>query len=273
MSPDFIKFGENIPRNMRRPLIVLLAAVLSLSSCGILTSTSFDTATLASAAGTAMTALTISDEQIAQLSAQSVAYMDSVNTVERGAYDQRLRKLMGKVTSIDGIPINLKVYKTPEVNAFACGDGSIRVYSGLMDVMDDSELMAVIGHEIGHVIHKDTKNAMKKTYMAYAARIALGSTGSVLGQLSTSVLGDIAQSYLNAQYSQKQEFAADENGFRFTIEQGYSPYSMYNSLVKLMKINGEAGSKPSGAMAAFSSHPATEERASRMKAAADAYKK
>ena len=109
--------------------------------------------------------------------------------------------------------------------------------------------------------------------MAYAARIALGSTGSVLGSLSTSVLGDIAQSYLNAQYSQKQEFAADENGFKFSIEQGYSPYSMYNSLVKLMKINGEAGSKPSGAMAAFSSHPATEERAARMKAAAEAYGK
>jgi putative metalloprotease len=199
--------------------------------------------------------------------------MDSVNKVDKGAYDARLRKLMAKVKSVDGVPINLKVYKTNEVNAFACGDGSIRVYSGLMDVMDDSELMAVIGHEIGHVVHKDTKNAMKKTYMAYAARIALGSTGSVLGQLSTSVLGDVAQSYLNAQYSQKQEFAADEHGFQFAIDQGYSPYSMYNSLMKLMKLNGESANKPSGTQTAFSSHPATEERAARMKAAADAYGK
>ena len=261
---------------MKKSFFVLLIAVLSLSSCGILTSTSFDAASLANAAGTAMTALSISDEQIAQLSAQSVAYMDSVNKVDKGAYDARLRKLMGNVRSIGGIPINLKVYKTAEVNAFACGDGTIRVYSGLMDVMNDAELMAVIGHEMGHVLHKDTKNAMKKTYMAYAARLALGSTGSVLGSLSTSILGDIAQSYLNAQHSQKQEFAADEHGFQFAIEQGYSPYSMYNSLVKLMQISQKASQSTtasSGIAQAFSSHPATEERAARMKAAADAYGK
>ena len=255
---------------MKKSFLALLVASCLLSGCGVLASglSNMDPTALATAANTAMTALSISDEQIAQLSAQSVAYMDSVNKV-----DARLRKLMAKVKTVDGMPINLKVYKTNEVNAFACGDGSIRVYSGLMDVMDDAELMAVIGHEIGHVIHKDTKNAMKKTYMAYAARIALGSTGSVLGQLSTSVLGDVAQSYLNAQYSQKQEFAADENGFQFAIDQGYSPYSMYNSLIKLMKLNGEKGNTPSGTQTAFSSHPATQERAARMKAAADAYKK
>ena len=48
---------------------------------------------------------------------------------------------------------------------------------------------------------------------------------------------------------------------------------MYNSLVKLMQLNGEKGNTPSGTQTAFSSHPATEERAARMKAAADAYGK
>ncbi|MBQ3742415.1 MAG: M48 family metalloprotease [Bacteroidales bacterium] len=258
---------------MKKSFFALLVASMLLSGCGILANglSNMDPAALATAANTAMTALSISDDQIAQLSAQSVAYMDSINTVDRGAYDARLRKLMSKIKTVDGMPINLKVYRTKEINAFACGDGSIRVYSGLMDAMDDAELMAVIGHEIGHVVHKDTKNAMKKTYMAYAARIALGSTGSVIGQLSTSVLGDIAQSYLNAQYSQKQEFAADEHGFQFAIDQGYSPYSMYNSLMKLLKLNGESADRPSGTQTAFSSHPATQERAARMKAAAEAY--
>ena len=256
---------------MKRQLLALLAALMMFSSCGIMSSTSLNTGALATAAGTAMTALTISDEQIAQLSAESVAYMDSVNTVEKGNYDKRLRKLLSNVSTINGVPINVKVYKTNEINAFACGDGSIRVYSGLMDVMDDAELMAVIGHEIGHVIHQDTKNAMKKTYLGYAARIALGATGTLIGNLSTSVLGDIAQSYLSAQYSQKQEFAADEAGFEFAIMQGYSPYSMYNSLVKLMKLSNSDGKIPSAVQTAFSSHPATEERATRMKAAAESY--
>ena len=107
---------------MKRFFIALTLSATMLSSCGILSSTSFDAATLASAAGTAMTALTISDEQIAQLSAQSVAYMDSVNTIDKGSYDTRLRKLMKGVTSIDGIPINLKVYRTSELT----GDEIVR---------------------------------------------------------------------------------------------------------------------------------------------------
>ena len=258
---------------MKRQFLAILAATMMLSGCGILSSTSFDTAAMANAAGTAMTALSITDEQIAELSAKSVAQLDSQNKIDQGNYDKRLRKLLSNVSTINGIPINVKVYRTNEVNAFACGDGSIRVYSGLMDVMDDAELIAVIGHEIGHVVNQDTKKAMKKTYLGYAARQALGATGTLIGNLSTSVLGDIAQSYLSAQYSQKQEFAADQAGFEFAISQGYSPYSMYNSLVKLMKLSNSEGQIPSAAQTAFSSHPATQDRAARMKTAAEAYGK
>ena len=255
-----------------KKLIITAFAAVSLCSCSVLTGINWNPNGLASAAGKAMTAASISDEMVVELSAQTIAQLDAQNTIDNGSYKRRLERVMAGVTDIDGMPINMKVYKTDEVNAFACGDGSIRVYSGLMDVMDDAELMAVIGHEIGHVVNKDTKTAMKKTYMAYAARMALGSTGTLIGNLSTSVLGDIAQSYLNAQYSQKQEFAADEAGFAFSITQGYSPYSMYNSLVKLMQLNsGKSTSRSSGVQQAFSSHPATEERAARMKAAAEAY--
>ncbi len=35
-----------------------------------------------------------------------------------------------------------------DVNAFAMANGCIRVYSGLMDMMTDNEVEAVIGHEI-----------------------------------------------------------------------------------------------------------------------------
>ncbi|VEB54342.1 Putative metalloprotease yggG [Salmonella enterica subsp. enterica] len=43
--------------------------------------------------------------------------------------------------------MNYKVYETKDVNAFAmANDGCIRVYSGLMDMMTDNEVEAVIGH-------------------------------------------------------------------------------------------------------------------------------
>ena len=53
-------------------------------------------------------------------------------------------------SDVDGIPLNFKVYDVIDVNAFACPDGSVRVFSSLMDIMDDDELLGVIGHEIGH---------------------------------------------------------------------------------------------------------------------------
>ena len=88
---------------MKKSFFALLVASMLLSGCGILANglSNMDPAALATAANTAMTALSISDEQIAQLSAQSVAYMDSINTVDRGAYDARLRKLMAKVKTVD----------------------------------------------------------------------------------------------------------------------------------------------------------------------------
>jgi Zn-dependent protease with chaperone function len=33
-------------------------------------------------------------------------------------------------------------------------DGSIRIYSGLMEMMDDEKLLFVLGHEMGQVVEK-----------------------------------------------------------------------------------------------------------------------
>lgn len=249
---------------------IILAAGIALSAtgCGLIANVNWDSEQLAAAATNVMTAASITDDQIVELSKQAIKQYDSENIIDSGVYYQRLKKLLGKTTEIEGIPINFKVYKLNEVNAFACGDGSIRVYSGLMDIMDDGELMAIIGHEMGHVVHKDTKNAMKKAYMTAAARDVVNAAGT-LGTLSKTTLGDIAESYVGSQYSQKQEFAADEYGFNFSTEKGFNPYSMATGLEKLVKLAGS--SKSSLVQKMFSSHPDSAERASIMREKADTY--
>lgn len=249
--------------------IALTGTLFATSGCGILGSINWDAEQLAAAANSAMTAASITDEQIVELSKQAVKQYDSENTVDSGVYHNRLKKLMNGVT-VDGLPLNFKVYRKNEVNAFACGDGSIRVYSGLMDIMDDGELMAIIGHEIGHVVHKDTKNAMKKAYMTAAARDVVNAAGAV-GSISKTVLGDVAESYLGSQFSQKQEFAADEYGFEFSTKHGFNKYSMATSLEKLVKLAGS--SKASLVQKMFSSHPDSETRAARCREMADNYGK
>lgn len=249
-------------------LTILLAGAV-LTACS-----SVNSARLATAGAYALTGLTISDAQVMQLSAEAVRAMDLTGNVAPAgnAYAQRLARLTSGIKEVDGIPLNFKVYLTRDINAFATGDGSVRVYSGLMDVMDDSELMAIVGHEIGHVAHSDSKNNMRTIYLAYAAKEALASTGNVAASLSDSQLGELGVSLAQAQYSQKQEFAADEYGMNFSIRQGYSPYSMYNALSKLSSASG--GTSGGGKLLyLFSSHPDTAERIKRMKEKADNYRK
>lgn len=150
-------------------------------------------------------AVTLSDADIAALSREAVEWMDNNNPVspDTSAYSQRLKRLTENV-KVDGLELNFKVYEVADVNAFACGDGSVRVFSSLMDLMDDRQLMGVIGHEIGHVVHADTKDAMKNAYMASAARNAAGSAGGTLAKLTDSQLGDLVQAFSNAQFSQNR---------------------------------------------------------------------
>lgn len=217
-------------------------------------------------------AVTLSDADIAQLSRESVEWMDAHNPVvdETNAYGARLKRLTEGITDADGLPLNFKVYDVIDINAFACGDGSIRVFSSLMDLMTDDELMAIIGHEIGHVVHADVKHAMKNAYMASAARNAAGAAeGSTLAKLSDSQLGEVVSAFTDAQFSQKQEYAADEYGYEFAVKHGFSPYAMADALNKLVELS--KSDKASFVQKMFSSHPDSEKRAARIKGKADAY--
>ena len=241
---------------------------MSLCSCSILSGISWNSDGLASAAGKAITAASISDDMVAQLCQQSVAQLDAQATIDHGEYSKRLAKVMEGFTDIDGLPVNMKVYITNDINAFASGDGSIRVYSGLMDVMDDDELTAIIGHEIGHVRNQDTKNSIKAAYLASAARDVVASAGNY-GAIAAYLLGDIGEALVSAQYSQKCEYKADAHGCDFAISRGCSPYSMYNALQKLLSLSGSSSNSIIAHM--FADHPKTELRAEKMKARAESY--
>lgn len=217
-------------------------------------------------------AVTLSDADIITLCRESVEWMDANNPVldETTEYGERLARLTENLKEVNGLPLNFKVYHVIDINAFACGDGSIRVFSSLMDLMDDDELMAIIGHEIGHIANTDVKDAIKNAYMTSAAINAAGAASETVSALSETQLGEITKSFMGAQFSQKQEYAADEYGFKTCVENGYSPYGMANSLQKLVSLS--QGAEASKIQKMFSSHPDSEKRSKRMKEKADNYK-
>lgn len=86
---------------------------------------------------------------------------------------------------------------TSDVNAWAMANGCVRVYSGLMDMMNDNEIEGVLGHELGHVALGHSLAEMKASYAIVAARDAISATSGVASQLC-SQLGDIAEGAINA---------------------------------------------------------------------------
>ena len=66
-------------------------------------------------------------------------WMDTHNPLTKPdtEYGKRLEKLTGHIKEVDGLKVNFGVYEVIDVNAFACGDGSVRICAGLMDIMTD----------------------------------------------------------------------------------------------------------------------------------------
>ncbi len=212
-------------------------------------------------------AVTLTDEQMAEYVKEYIDWMDEHNPVTgpEDPYTIRLNKLTEGLTEVEGIPLNFKVYYVIDVNAFACADGSVRVFSSLMDIMTDEELLGVIGHEIGHVAHHDSKKGFKQALLTSALRDGIASSNNTAAALTDSQLGDLGEALAGATYSQKQEKEADDYGYEFLQKNGKNPWSMALSFKKLKSLQEEAGAKKSSKInQLFSSHPDLDARIKRM---------
>lgn len=188
-------------------------------------------------------AATFSDEDATQLVRASVAWMDEHNPVAAGKdpYALRLTKIFAKHTVGDGLRLNFKVYKVADVNAFACADGSTRIFSSLMDVLTDEELLAVIGHETAPIKNHDARNAIRAAYMRAAAP------------------GAIADAFLASTYNRQQESEADSYGYEFMKKHTYNVMTMASAIRRLHDLSG--GRRESKMEKMRNAHPGNGERA------------
>ncbi|MGV3346893.1 M48 family metallopeptidase [Enterobacteriaceae bacterium LUAb1] len=206
----------------------------------------------------AFKALTLSNEQVKDLSDQSCAQMDQQAQLApaNSRYTKRLNKIAAELgNNINGTAANYKVYLTKDVNAWAMANGCIRVYSGLMDIMTDNEIEAIIGHEMGHVALGHSRKAMQVAMGSNTIRNALGSAGGVTATLSQSQLGELGEKLVNAQFSQAQESQADDYSFALLRKHNIDPVSLVTSFEKLAELDSQQQSSM------FDSHPPSEARA------------
>ena len=213
---------------------------------------------------------TFSDEDAAAISKEAVRKMDSTNTVAgpKDGYTLRLNRIFGKHAKENGLTLNYKVYLTKDVNAFATADGSVRVFSGLMDIMDDNQLLAVIGHEIGHVANHDSRDAMKAALRKAAVVGAVSSQSDKVAKITDSQYGQLASAIIDSKYSRKQESEADEFSYEFLKRNKYNVNAEEAAFVILANMSG--GTSADFLTKMMSSHPDPQERADKARARATA---
>lgn len=257
----------------------LLLAFALLATCSFAANAQFgkikvDKAVNAAAKG--VKSFTVSDAEVIQYTNEYMKWMDEHNPLckvtdsDAGmkAVADRLEKIKSSVPGdlVKELNLDIQSYYVIDVNAFACANGSIRVFAALMDLMTDDQILAIIGHEIGHVVNKDSKDAFVAALRMSALKEAAGAVGgNTVKALTDSQLGDLAESLGNAQFSQKQENAADEYGYEFLKKCGKDPSNMASSLGVLLQLQEEAGTPENSKFnKLFSSHPDLKKRIERL---------
>jgi len=152
------------------------------------------------------------------------------------------------------------------INAFALPGGYIGVNTGLILLtQSESELAAVLAHEITHVTQRHMARAAAKEknaimYMLASLALAIAaSRASSGGQATSAALASgqalAMQSQIN--FTRENEYEADRIGFQRLEAAGFDVYSMATLMDRMQKSTRFSdGSAPSY----LRSHPVTHER-------------
>ncbi len=154
----------------------------------------------------------------------------------------------------------ITILNSPVANAFALPGGYLYVTRGLLVLADDnSELAAVLSHEIAHVL---ANHALER------ARAV--ERKDIVEQVATSILSDpnagrsaVANSRLTlAKFSRDQEIEADRLGIAIAARAGYDPFAASRFIDKLERYASfRSALGHENEMANFlSTHPAALER-------------
>ena len=147
--------------------------------------------------------------------------------IEEGPRVDRVRRIVDDLLPPYLEPDDVRVYviENDEWNAFAMGNYSIYVFSGLLDDLSDDEVAIVLGHELVHATHEHSRRQAKKgMWVQLAALGALGATSTIDSGTSRAIAetaAGLAASAWSNGYGRDMEDQADRVGLRYVYEAGY----------------------------------------------------
>jgi Zn-dependent protease with chaperone function len=147
--------------------------------------------------------------------------------IESGPQVDRVRRIVDTLLPPYLHPEQVRIYviENKEWNAFAMGNYSIYVFTGLLDDMDDDEVAIVLGHELVHATHEHSRKQLKKDmFIQLLALGALGAASTIDDDTKQAIVGLAvlagASAWKNG-YGRGMEDQADRVGLRYAYEAGY----------------------------------------------------
>ncbi len=160
------------------------------------------------------------------------------------------------------------VFDSDQVNAFALPGGKVGFYTGLINLADsDDEIAIVMGHEVAHVTSRHGAERQSQAMLIGLGGVALGvgtrndknTDYYMLAYGLGSTLGTLA-------YSRSHEAEADVVGLGFAARAGYDPRAAVTFWSKMAA--NETGSRPPKFL---STHPPSAERIENLRRLAPQY--
>ena len=141
-------------------------------------------------------------------------------------------------------------------NAFALPSGTILLTDELVGLAArDEEIVAVLAHEVGHVVHRHgLRQVIQSSLLAIAILLLTGDLSSTSGFVAA-----LPAALAEARFSRDFEREADDYAVAYLSERGIAPAHFAALLTRLSEAAGES----EGPLSFLDSHPATDERVRR----------
>ncbi len=208
---------------------------------------------------------TITDAQEVELGREVAAGLEkemNLRFVEAPGVQSYVSRLVAQLAGHSRrsqLTYSVKVVDTADVNAFALPGGFLYVNRGLIEwARSESEVAAVLGHEIGHVVGRHSTNSMARTKTVdtlffEASRVIFGD--DTPARILKQVGGPVAF-LATMQFSRTDELQADLLAFYNLQRAGWSP----DGMVDLFRHFGENATGLDSLLFLTKSHPAASDR-------------
>jgi beta-barrel assembly-enhancing protease len=179
---------------------------------------------------------------------------------------QRYLNLVGDAVAANSkrptIPYRFAVLDSPVQNAFAAPGGIVFISRALLGIIEnESELAAVLAHEIGHVAAKHAISSIRRAqFLQGVGTITAATMKGDKGKQFESMIGDLQTTLFDKGLDKGMEFEADSAAMETAYRTGYDPRGLISVLKKLQKIESSSIKKGSW----FSTHPPLNERIAKL---------